>query len=118
MNRILGVALGVGALAMTAAVLKGKGRDAEGSRDTAPALQEDASPVATGREEGHDPLGTTHTLPAHEAKYVRAAARHVKGKNTSVEREHMYDDASESNESGSMPHPTGQEDRNPVGPHK
>ena len=116
MKRLLGVALGVGAVAWVGAALKRKGSDS--SRDTASVLQEDALPAATGREETNDPLGTAHTMPAQEAKYVRAAARHVKGKNTSVEREHMYDDADESGESGSMAHPTGQEDRNPVGPHK
>ncbi len=121
MKRILGAALGVGALALVAAVLKGRsGGDvaAGGTRDTAADPQTDSFPLATGRDDTHDPLGTAHTMPSHEAKYVRAAARQVKGKNTSVEREHMYDDADEAVESGSMAHPTGQEDRNPIGPHK
>lgn len=121
MKRIMGAALGIGALALVVAVLKGKSGStaaSENSTDAAVDPQGGTFPTATGREDAHDPLGSAHTMPAHEAKYVRAAARQVKGKNTSVEREHMYDDADEAVESGSMAHPTGQEDRNPIGPHK
>jgi hypothetical protein len=79
--------------------------------------RENVSVPATGRDETHDPLGgAAHDLTGEEAKAARAAARHVAGgKNTSEERETMYADAAESNEAGSMAHPTGQENRNPVG---
>ncbi len=77
---------------------------------------ENVSVPATGREETGDPLGgAAHDLTGEEAKAARAAARHVAGKNTSEERETMYADAAESNEAGSMAHPTGQENRNPIG---
>ena len=80
---------------------------------------ENPVPAATGREETHDPLGSAHDLPGSQAKYVRAEQRLVNGKNTSGEREKMFHDGGEgSGESGSMGHPSGQEDRNPIGPHK
>lgn len=77
---------------------------------------ENVATLATGREEASDPLGgASHDLSGAEAQVVRAAARHVAGKNTSEERETMYDDAAESGQAGSMARPTGQENRNTVG---
>ncbi len=81
-----------------------------------PPVHENVAMPATGREETVDPLGgASHDLTGAEAKVVRAAARHVEGKNTSEERETMYDDAAESGQAGAMAQPTGQENRNPVG---
>lgn len=82
---------------------------------------ENAAVPATGRDEEHDPLGgSAHGLPAEQAKYIRAAERHVQGKNTAPEREALYDKLEEDGvgESGEQGHPTGQDDRNPIGPRK
>ena len=116
--------LGVGALVVARLLRGGGDNESEIKEMSEPATSRDAGlfphenvPVAaTGREEAQDPLGgASHDLTGEEAKAVRAAARHVGGKNTSEEREAMYEDASESNEAGSMAQPTGQENRNSVG---
>jgi len=116
--------LGVGALVVARLLRGGDDNESETYQMSQPETTRDAGlfphenvPVAaTGREETQDPLGgASHDLTGEEAKAVRAAARHVGGKNTSEEREAMYEDASESNEAGSMAPPTGQENRNSVG---
>ncbi len=130
MNRLLGMALGIGAVAAVAAVLRENRRDAAPRADgTAPAagapasngggvehLRTEQMPLATGRDDEHDVLDRDHTLPSAEAKYARAKDRVVRGKATSSEREAMYTDLSDVGSSGSQGNKLGQEDRNPVGP--
>jgi hypothetical protein len=125
MNRILGVALGLGIVAAVAAILRGNrygaasqesGTASAGSDRGAERLDAEQMPLATGRSDRHDVLGTAHTLPSSEAKYARAKDRVVRGKATSPEREAMYTDLSDVGASGSQGNKLGQEDRNPVGP--
>ena len=80
------------------------------------ATPENLAPPATGRAED-DPLdGASHSLAPAEAKRVRAQERLVQGKAVAQPREPMYEDLEGVGEAGSMAHPTGQEDRNPIGP--
>lgn len=116
MRRLIGAALFLGAL--TAAVLIQKRRGDVGGTDENARFDEEQLPRATGREEINDVLESGHALPSPEAKQARAAARHVAGKNTSPEREDMFDDLSDVATSGTQGNTLGREDHNPVGPHK
>ena len=125
MNRLLGVALGLGIVAAVAAILRDN-RYSAASEESGAALagnqggaehpDAEQMPLATGRDDEHDVLGTAHTLPSSEAKYARAKNRVVRGKATSPEREGMYTDLSDVGTSGSQGNKLGQEDRNPIGP--
>ena len=141
MKRLLAAALGLGALCTVALLRRGRGAGGRaGNTDNAGAgdventgtdprvsrsdrgaglsEHEDAPPLATGRAEGHDVLGAAHALSPAEAQAARAAARHVAGKNTSQEREGMFDDLNGVGEAGSMgENPQHSTSRNPVGPH-
>ena len=120
MNRIMGAALGIGALAAVAAlaVLRTGSEDSgDGEENRVERLDDEHMPLADGRNEEHDPLGAAHTLSPHGAEQARGAERRVAGKATSAEREGMYTDLSGVGVSGSQGSDLGQEDRNPVGPH-
>lgn len=115
MNKIVGAALGLGAVAAVGMLRRGRG-----STDNRAAKvyggTEDGSLPGEGHKAELDPLGEAHQLPAAEAKYVRAAQRHVRGKNTSREREAMFDDLRGVGEAGSMGGKHGREDQNAIGP--
>ena len=118
-------ALGVGVAVMTTMMTLRSGADANPDDDDTPGdrsgesqEQENPVPSATGRQDTHDPLGTEHGLPASKSKYVCSEQSLVNGKNTSAEREDMFQDTEDTGEAGSMGHPSGQEDRNPIGKRK
>ena len=142
MKRLLAVVLGLGVLCTVAVLRRGRGgsgghSDGDGDSGTNDAMNtetdagvsksnrgagfaehEDVPPLATGREETHDVLGSAHALSPAEAQAARAAARHVSGKNTSQEREGMFDDLNGVGEAGSMGQNPQHGARNPVGPHE
>jgi len=121
--------LGLGAAVVTMAVKRRGGssggeNDFEGNGGTDMIENADVTEnvvvpaVNSGRDEGSDPLGPAHFLTPEAAEAARAAERITGGKVESPERQSMYGDVADSGEAGSMGQPTGQDDRNPVGPHE
>lgn len=123
-KRVVGVLFLLGAAAIAASLLRTKGvavSEAEpdsqtGKRDAFERTNSGHLPIATGREDSHDVLGSGHALSASEAQQVRAAQRTLKGKNTNAARESMYVDLSGTGTSGTQGSTQGREDNNPIGP--
>jgi hypothetical protein len=137
MNRLLSTIVGVGAIVGILNLVRnrqnGGGSPARDLEDAAAAagptlpagegrverFDGGQTPLATGRADEVDALGgAAHNLPPVAAMDARAAARHVRGKNTNTDREGMYSDAADDvATSGSQGNDLGRENQNPIGRH-